>query len=63
MKASITVEIKEKGLPNNLKKEALIDLLYNECYEWIKFDTPPKVQFSLDKSDESEDEDLKGLVD
>tara|TARA_R100001591_G_scaffold92356_1_gene98213 strand:+ start:873 stop:1064 length:192 start_codon:yes stop_codon:yes gene_type:complete len=62
MKAIITVEINEEGLSKEIKKKVLIDLLYNDCYDWVNMDKPPKVQFFYDESDENIDEDLDGLI-
>ena len=62
MKALISVEISEEGLPVQMKKSILIDELYNKCYEWTHDDVPPKILFVYEESDEKVDEDLDGLI-
>lgn len=62
MKALISVEIEEEGLPPQMKKDILISELFNKCYEWVNDDVPPRILFVVDDSDQKIDEDLDGLI-
>jgi hypothetical protein len=46
LKAKIEIEIDVDGLTDDELKSLLAEKLYNICFEWVSFDTPPVIQFT-----------------
>jgi hypothetical protein len=46
MKAKIEIEIDREDLSDDELKSLLAENLYNICFEWITFDTPPMIEFT-----------------
>jgi len=62
MRAIITIEIDEPGLDLETKRKSLVDLMFNECHDWVNLEKPPRILFIHDDNDKDVDEDIDGLL-
>ena len=46
MKAKIEIEIEKDNLSDDEIKSILAEKLYNICFDWVTFDTPPTIEFT-----------------
>jgi|TARA_R100001510_G_C7558690_1_gene139567 hypothetical protein len=49
MKAKIEIEINDDNISEHEAKLLLAEKLFNLCYEWITFETPPVIEFTSSK--------------